>query len=120
MAGVFRKIVIVATGSGIGPVLSMAFSSERMAATRILWSTPAPRETYGQGIVDSVMSVDEQAVVWNTRERGRPHMMALTYQLYRECGAEAVFVISNPSLTRKLVYGLEARGVPAFGPIWDS
>ena len=120
MAQVFRKIVIVTTGSGIGPVLSMAFSSSRMATTRVLWSTPTPLETYGQGIVDAVTSVDKDAVIWNTRERGRPHMLALTYQLYKESGAEAVFVISNPSLTSKLVYGMEARGVPAFGPIWDS
>ncbi len=98
----------------------MAFSSSRMADTRILWSTPSPLDTYGQGIVDAVTSVDKDAVIWNTRERGRPHMMSLTYQLYKECGAEAVFVISNPSLTSKLVYGMEARRVPAYGPIWDS
>jgi hypothetical protein len=31
-----------------------------------------------------------------------------------------VFVLSNERVTRKVVYGLESRGVPAFGPIWDS
>ena len=120
MAAVFRKVIIVTTGSGIGPVLSMALSSSRLATTRIIWSTPAPLDTYGQGIINAVTSVDRDAVIWNTRQQGRPHMMALTYQLYKESGAEAVFVISNPSLTCKLVYGMEARGVPAFGPIWDS
>ena len=120
MASVFRKVVVVTTGSGIGPVLSMVFSSSRMAATRILWSTPNPLQTYGQGIVDAVSSVDKDAVIWNTRERGRPHMVALAYQLFKESEAEAVFVISNPSLTSKLVYAMETRGVPAYGPIWDS
>ena len=120
MASVFRRVVVVTTGSGIGPVLSMVFSSSRMAATRILWSTPNPLQTYGQGIVDAVVSVDKDAVIWNTRERGRPHMVALAYQLFKESEAEAVFVISNPPLTSKLVYAMEARGVPAYGPIWDS
>ena len=120
MASVFQKVVVVTTGSGIGPVLSMVFSSSRMAATHILWSTPNPLQTYGQGIVDAVRSADKDAVIWNTRERGRPHMVALAYQMFKESDAEAVFVISNPSLTSRLVYEMETRGVPAYGPIWDS
>ena len=47
-------------------------------------------------------------------------MVALTYQLYREFDAEAVFVISNPKVTRKVVYGMETRGVAAYGAIFDS
>jgi ribosomal protein L14E/L6E/L27E len=33
---------------------------------------------------------------------------------------EAVVVISNQRVTRKVVYGLETRGVPAYGAIFDS
>ena len=120
MAAVFRKVVVVTTGSGIGPVLSLVVSSHRLSTTRILWSTPDPLQTYGQGIVDAVCNADKDAVIWNTRERGRPDMVALAYHLFRENGAEAVFVISNPKLTRKVVYAMEARGIPAYGPIWDS
>lgn len=120
MAAVFKKAVVVTTGSGIGPVLSMVVSSHRMATSRILWSTPDPLQTYGQGIVDAVCNADKDALIWNTRERGRPDMVALTYHLFKEVEAEAVFVISNPKLTREVVYAMEARGVPAFGPIWDS
>lgn len=120
MAAVFKRVIVVTTGSGIGPVLSMVVSSQRMATTRILWSTPDPLQTYGQGIVDAVCDADENAVIWNTRERGRPDMVALTYHMFKENQAEAVFVISNPKLTSKVVYAMEARGVPAFGPIWDS
>ena len=47
-------------------------------------------------------------------------MVALAYEMYVEMGAEAVFIISNQKLTRKFVYGMESRGVPAYGPIWDS
>ena len=35
-------------------------------------------------------------------------------------GAEAVICISNKKLTWQVVHGLERRGIPAFGAIWDS
>jgi len=59
-------------------------------------------------------------VIWNTRKQGRPDMLALAWQLYKESDAEAVFIISNPGVTKSVVYGLESRGVAAYGPIWDS
>ncbi|MCJ1463180.1 hypothetical protein MMC07_001785 [Pseudocyphellaria aurata] len=118
MAEVFKRVVIVTTGSGIGPCLSMLIGHP--LDCRIIWSTPNPVQTYGESIVDAVAKADPQAMIINTRASGRPDMVALTYHMYLECGAEAVFCISNPALTRKVVYGMESRGVPAYGPIWDS
>jgi hypothetical protein len=76
--------------------------------------------TYGFDIYDSVLKADPQALVIDTTLAGRPDMVTHTYQLFVESGAEAVFVISNPRLTRKIVYAMETRDIPAFGPIWDS
>lgn len=118
MAIVFRRIVIVTTGSGIGPVLSMLVSHPMPC--RLLWSTPNPEQTYGENIMESVCKADPDAMIINTRASGRPDMVALTYHLYVQSNAEAVFCISNASLTRKVVYGMESRGIPAYGPIWDS
>ena len=50
----------------------------------------------------------------------RPDMVSLTYQLVLESNAEAVFIISNPKVTQKVVYGMETRGIPAYGAIFDS
>ncbi len=47
-------------------------------------------------------------------------MVALAYRAYREHGAEAVICISNKKLTWQVVHGLEQRGIPAYGAIWDS
>ena len=118
MAIVFRRIVLVTTGSGIGPVLSMLVSHP--LPCRLLWSTPNPEKTYGENIMETVCKADPDAMIINTRASGRPDMVALTYHLYIQSNAEAVFIISNPSLTRKVVYGMESRGIPAYGPIWDS
>lgn len=120
MSVIFRKVVVVCTGSGIGPVLSLTNGTGRCPQLRIIWSTPNPLQTFGQGLIDETKTADPDALIWNTREKGRPDMVGLTYQMYAESGAEAVFVISNPALTRKVVYAMESRGIPAYGPIWDS
>ncbi|KAJ7613516.1 hypothetical protein FB45DRAFT_993092 [Roridomyces roridus] len=99
----FKKIVVVATGSGIGPCLSL-FHADK-TPRRIFWSTSSPLIIWGEN---------------HTRTKGRPDMLAITYKLVVESQAEAVFVISNPKLTRGVVYGMESRGIPAYGAIFDS
>jgi hypothetical protein len=42
-------------------------------------------------------------------------MVRLTYRLVKEFDAEAVCIISNKTLTDKVVYGMVSRGIPAFG-----
>jgi hypothetical protein len=70
--------------------------------------------------VQAVKKADPDAWIWDTRTDGRPDMLAVTYKLVVESQAEAVFIISNPKLTRKVVYGMESRGIPAYGAIFDS
>ncbi|KAK8112544.1 hypothetical protein PG984_013070 [Apiospora sp. TS-2023a] len=113
-----RPLVLVATGSGIGPCLPVILARE--VPVRVFWSTPNPETTYGREIIEGVLATDPDAVIWNTRKQGRPDMAVEAYRLYKESGAECVAIISNAKVTSKLVYDLEARGVPAFGPIFDS
>lgn len=117
---IFKRVVVVTTGSGIGPCLSILASPVRKTQCRVLWSSPSPQAIFGDEIVTCVRRVDPLARIVDTKVEGRPNMVLLAYQLYVESGAEAVFVISNPSLTKKIIYGMESRGVPAFGPVWDS
>ena len=119
MATCFKKAIIVVTGSGIGPCLAFFNLPERLRVPcRILWVTR--KEVYGDAILGQVMQCDPEAIIWDSKKSGRPDMLQLTWALYKRSDAEAVFMISNPNATRKLIYGLESRGVPAFGPIWDS
>ena len=108
----------MSTGSGIGPCLPVIM--ERKVPCRILWSTKNPVKTYGQTIVDEVRRADAEAVIWDTESKGRPDLVRLAWGLFRESGAECVCVISNSKVTSMVVRELESRGVPAFGPIWDS
>ena len=118
IAPIFKRIVLVATGSGIAPCLSLLGTTK--VSCRLLWSTPTPEITYGQSIMDDVYAGDKQAVVIDTKQCGRPDLVQLAYQMYVETAAEAVFIISNPKVTKKVVYSLESRGIPIFAPVFDS
>ena len=87
---------------------------------RLIWSTQSPTKTYGEGVLREVHTADPDALVWDTSTRGRPDLVVLAAGLYNEVGAEAVVVVSNRNVTRKVVLGLKKRGIPAYGPIFDS
>src|SRR6185312_15584007 len=114
----FTKVVIVATGSGIGPVLGHLMDTSVPA--RLVWVTKNPRLTYGDAFVDEIEAAQPDAMVWDTGARGKPDVLQLAYAAYIESGAEAVICVSNRAVTSEVVHGLERRGIPAFGPIWDS
>jgi len=120
MAKLFKTILCVATGSGIAPILGLfAIPNTRF---RVLWAAPNPDTTFGADVVRKVLQADPEAVIWNTRVSSRPDLVREAKRMYdeREEEIEAVFVISNEETTTRIVYGLESKGVPAFGPIFDS
>ena len=118
LARMFGKVVLVATGSGIGPV--MCLLGEPHLTCRILWSTRDPELTYSTAVVEDVRRADPAAMIINTTNDGRPDLTRHAYEMYMTSGAEAVFLISNPRVTRSTVHDLELRGVPVFAPIFDS
>ena len=118
IAPLFRSLVLVASGSGIGPCLPVIYAKK--VPCRIFWSTPHPEQNFGPEIIHAIKEADPQAVIHNTKTQGRPDMVAITYRLLRESNAEAVAIISNKKLTQMVVYAMEARGIPAFGAIFDS
>ena len=114
----FKKVVYVGTGSGIGPILPHLLA--RDVPNYLIWSTRSPRKTYGDALVDEIEAHTDRPLIWDTDERGKPDLSALALQAVRDSGAEAVIVISNQKLTRRVVHDMESQGIPAFGAIWDS
>lgn len=104
IALLFKKVIVIATGSGIGPCLSL-LQSRPDHPMRVLWSAPSPVATFGWDIVKAVKRADPDSVIIDTKQTGRPDMVALAYALYREADAEAIVIISNPKVTKKVVYG---------------
>jgi Cyclic nucleotide-binding domain len=114
----FSKVVILATGSGIAPGIGHLLSAE--TPSQLVWATRDVTKTYGAALVEEILTAQPEAIIWNTDELGRPDMLRLAYRAYVTSGAEAVICISNKTLTWNVVHGLEQRGIPAFGPVWDS
>jgi hypothetical protein len=82
------------------------------------------KKLFGDRIHDLVRAVDPNAVIIKSHGEGRKRdILDVAWEVYWEdklALPEAVFCISNQKMTEKLVYDFESRGVPAFGPIWDS
>ncbi|TKA79284.1 hypothetical protein B0A55_04252 [Friedmanniomyces simplex] len=122
LSSLFAPLVIVATGSGIGPCLSF-LNLNHGHPMRILWSARCPEKTYGHGVLRDVLRADRNAVVVDTGAvvgGGRVNLVGLAFALAAETGAEGVMVISNPRVTKEVVCGMERRGIAAFGAVFDS
>lgn len=146
VAGLFEPVLIIATGSGIAPCMSL-FVQKPDHPVRIIWSTPDPEKTYGKAVIDTIYKADPNALIIDTKKTGRPDLVRIAYRVWesskwegprefalgrtgslRESGGrrkplgqcEAAVIISNAKVTRKVVYGLESRGAHAYGAIFDS
>ncbi|KAL2676641.1 hypothetical protein Neosp_010405 [[Neocosmospora] mangrovei] len=118
VATLFNRIVLIGTGSGIGPLLGHI--TRQSCPTQLIWSTSRPEETFGKDIVGLIRSKIPDAVIHDTKKEGRPDLVRMGYNMAKSFDAEAVIVIANEKITKKIVYGLETRGIPAYGAIWDS
>ena len=114
----FKKVIWVATGSGIGPCVPHILANT--VPSRLVWSTRTPHQTFGDELTKEILAVQPDAILWDTKKDGKADLVKLAFQAYKEFGAEAIICISNKKTTWKVVYELESRGIPAFGAIWDS
>lgn len=119
VARMFSPVVVIATGSGIGPCMAM-FTALPEHDFRILWSTRNPTLTYGNDIVDNIRRTDRNATIVDTDLQGRQDMIVLAEEKFWETGAEAIVIISRQETTKNVVRAMEKKGIPCFGPIFDS
>lgn len=114
----FKKVIWIATGSGVGPCIPHLL--DKKVPAKLIWSVRSPRETYGDKLVNEILTALPNTMIWDTTELGRPNLVSLAIKAYQDFDAEAVIVISNKQLTFHINYELESRGIPSFGAIWDS
>ncbi|KAK0464259.1 uncharacterized protein EV420DRAFT_1034724 [Desarmillaria tabescens] len=114
----FRRVLFVATGSGIAPFMPHIMSGK--VDHKLFWMALNTRATFGDSLVNSVLENSPGAVVYDTRKHGKPNIVKITNRFVDEFQPECVCVISNQKLTEKVVYGLRSRGILAFGAIFDS
>ena len=119
IAACFRPVLVISTGSGIGPCLSF-LNCHRGHPAHVLWSARSPEEVYGGEILSDVLEADRGALIVDTKESGRFDLTEVAWAKMQQTKAEAAVILSNAKVTRDVVFGLEARGVIAFGAIFDS
>lgn len=118
MAKIFKSVLCVITGSGIAPVLGLLdIPGTRF---RVLWSTRNPQDTYSQAITERLMNADPSALIMDSSRNGRCDLVEAATQVWARGGIEAVFVISNATVTKEVVKGLRQKQILAYGPIFDS
>lgn len=118
MAKIFKTVLCVGTGSGIAPILGLLDIPGTQF--RVLWSARDSENTYSNEITERLRESDGDAVILDTLRDGRSDLIERAAQIYRAGEIEAVFVISNAKVTRRIVQGLQRMDIPAYGPIFDS
>jgi hypothetical protein len=114
----FKKVVLVATGSGIGPMLGHLLDTS--VPSRLVWVTKNPRRTYGDQLIDEIEGAHPDALIWEPASAASSafcsrRMPPTSNRARRPSSASS----TGPSPGRWCT-GLTRRGIPAFGPIWDS
>ena len=58
----FRRVVLVATGSGIAPLAPVVYAKK--TEIQLLWTAPTVRKTFGDPLVDSLIEANPNALIY--------------------------------------------------------
>jgi hypothetical protein len=111
----YRRVLMVATGAGIGPVLPYLLGRPPVQF-ECLWIGRCHRAAMGTDLVDRVLAGG--AVTLIDTSRGRPDVGACVAAVAHRF--DAVFVVSNDVVRDSVARACEALGVPWYGPTFDS
>src|SRR5579859_1692166 len=114
-AQAYRRVLMVATGAGIGPVLPYLLDRTPVHF-ECLWIGRNHHAAMGPGLVGRVLASGRVTLV--DTARGRPDVGACVAAVARRF--EAVFVVSNDVVRDSVARACESLGVPWYGPTFDS
>jgi hypothetical protein len=114
-AQAYRRVLMVATGAGIGPVLPYLLGRSPVQF-ECLWIGRCHRAATGTDLVDRVLASGSVTLI--DTSRGRPDVGACVAAVAHRF--DAVFVVSNDVVRDSVARACEALGVPWYGPTFDS
>lgn len=121
----FNSVLLVATGAGIGPMLSLLKSpiiaqmQAQGKAVRVMWCVHGADAPHWAFVQDTIRSVDPQPQIFDSRIFKPDIAFEAKYMMHR-CGLEAVMVVSNVQVTQNVVREVKAVGGAAYGAVFDS
>lgn len=122
---VFNSLLLVATGAGIGPMLSLLSSPAiaRMRAqgrvVRVMWCVYDPNAAHWEFVQQIIRAVDPAPRIFDSR-LGRPDIAFEARDLADKENIEAVMVVSNKKVTNQVVAEVKGHGGAAYGAVFDS
>lgn len=122
---VFNSLLLVATGAGIGPMLSLLTSPAiaRMRAqgrvVRVMWCVYDPNAPHWEFVQRTIRAVDPAPCIFDSRA-GRPDIAFEARDLAEKEHLEAVMVVSNKKVTNQVVAEVKGHGGAAYGAVFDS
>mgnify|MGYP004498808291 CR=1 FL=1 len=124
-APLFDSLLLVATGGGISPMLSL-LASPSIALMRsqgrkvhVMWCATDPYALHWAFVLDAIREVDARAKIFDSRV-GRPDIAFEARWLAEKEMVEAIMVVSNPKVTKEVVDECKVRGFAAYGAVFDS
>jgi predicted ferric reductase len=114
-AQTYRRVLIVATGAGIGPVLPYLVDASPVQF-ECLWIGRDHRAAVSDDLVGRVLAGGELTLI--DTSCGRPDVGALVAE--RAPRFEAVFVVSNEQVRDGVARVCQDLDVPWYGPTFDS
>jgi hypothetical protein len=121
----FNSVLLVATGAGIGPMLSLLSSPaiEKMKADgkkiRVMWCVHDPEAPHWEFVQTVIRNVDPMPQIFDSRKR-RPDIPFETRHLAQTDDLEAVMIVSNKKVTNEVIAEVKAHGRAAYGAVFDS
>jgi hypothetical protein len=122
---VFNSLLLVATGAGIGPLLSLLTSptianmKAKGKRVRVMWCVYDPYAEHWKFVVDAIRAVDAFPRIFDSRD-GRPELAFEAQYLMQSEGVEACMCVSNLRVTEEVVSEVQGSGGVAYGAVFDS
>lgn len=124
-APLFNSLLLVATGAGIGPMLSLLSSPSTIAMRdagvkiRVIWVVYATDAPYWTFVHEIIRRIDPEPKIFDS-QCGRPDVAFEAAYLAEQEDVEAVMVVSNPKVTRAVLETCRRGGRKAYGATFDS
>jgi hypothetical protein len=110
----YKRGIRVCTGTGLGAALSTCLQSPDWY---LIWIGSDQEKTFGptiSGLIHNNLRPD-QYTLWDSKKMGgRPDTMKIVKEVYKNWGAEVVFITSNFQGNREIMEGCKEAGIPAF------
>ena len=114
-AQTYERVLFVATGAGIGPVLPYLLD-QSVVDYECLWIGRNHRETIGDELVSRILESGRVTLI--DSESGRPDIGSCVAEIAERF--QAVFIVSNAHVRDEVARVCERLDVPWYGPTFDS